>query len=156
MEYDSISIPKDVWKDCVISLLEKSSRLKLEEISEKIMEEIKWPPTRKNIFKCYGDFSSFTFLSEQQHFFLVVIEQQTIPYFKGTLTKDLVYRKNKKDIDVAEEKDLSDRKSLSGYCFMLNKDKSFIFWKTKAQSTIALSTCKAEYMAMAYAMQEGI
>ena len=156
MEYDSISIPKDVWKDCVISLLEKSSRLKLEEISEKIMEEIKWPPTRKNIFKCYGDFSSFTFLSEQQHFFLVVIEQQTIPYFKGTLTKDLVCRKNKKDIDVVEEKDLSDRKSLSGYCFMLNKDKSFIFWKTKAQSTIALSTCKAEYMAMAYAMQEGI
>ena len=49
-----------------------------------------------------------------------------------------------------------DRKSYSGYCFQLSNDNSFISWKAKKQPTIALSTCKAEYIAANFAVKEGL
>ena len=49
-----------------------------------------------------------------------------------------------------------DRKSVSGFCYQLAANNSFISWKTKKQPTVALSSCEAEYMSMTYAMQEGL
>ena len=47
-----------------------------------------------------------------------------------------------------------DRRSLSGYCFKLSDSSSPVSWKTKKQTTVALSSCEAEYMALTYAIQE--
>ena len=44
--------------------------------------------------------------------------------------------------------------NISGYCYQLNKDVSLISWKSREQSTITLSTCEAEYMALCSPMQE--
>ena len=38
----------------------------------------------------------------------------------------------------------------------MSKDSSLVSWKTKKQPTVALSTCKAEYMALALTIQECI
>lgn len=45
--------------------------------------------------------------------------------------------------------DLEERRSTTGYCFSLTRDGPLISWKSKKQSTVALSTCEAEYMALA-------
>jgi hypothetical protein len=47
---------------------------------------------------------------------------------------------------------LEDRKSVTGYCFSLGSD--FVCWKTRKQPCVALSTCEAEYVALATATQE--
>ncbi len=49
---------------------------------------------------------------------------------------------------------MSDRKSVSGYCFTLNSGP--VSWKSKKQSTIALSSCEAEYISLTFAVQEGL
>ena len=48
----------------------------------------------------------------------------------------------------------SDRRSISGYAFKLCNESSLISWKTRKQSIVALSTCEAEYVALATATQE--
>ena len=48
-----------------------------------------------------------------------------------------------------------DRKSVSGYCFMFPEG-TMISWKSKKQPIVALSSCESEYIAIAYAVQEGI
>ncbi|XP_057671171.1 uncharacterized protein LOC130902905 [Diorhabda carinulata] len=48
--------------------------------------------------------------------------------------------------------DLRDRKSCSGYLFMLQG--GAISWRSQKQQTVALSTAEAEYMAMSSAAQE--
>jgi hypothetical protein len=47
-----------------------------------------------------------------------------------------------------------DRKSVSGYVFLLAG--APISWKSKSQSSVALSSCEAEYMAASSAAQEAI
>ena len=48
----------------------------------------------------------------------------------------------------------NDRRSMSGYCFKFGDSGSLISWKCKKQSTVALSTCEAKYIALTYAVQE--
>ena len=50
--------------------------------------------------------------------------------------------------------DLNDRKSTSGYVFMLGG--AAISWKSCKQGCVALSTAEAEYMALASAAQEAL
>ena len=50
----------------------------------------------------------------------------------------------------------SDRKSISGYVYQLNKDSSFISWKSKKQNVVALSSCEAEYIALLTCAQEAL
>lgn len=52
--------------------------------------------------------------------------------------------------------DVTDRRSTSGYCVNLSEGSALIAWKTRKQATVALSTCEAEYMSLASAMQECI
>lgn len=83
-------------------------------------------------------------------------------YLKGTLDKELCYRKTEEDLsliaysDADWATDLSDRRSTTGYCFALSKCGPVICWKTRKQATVALSTCEAEYMAMAATAQESL
>ena len=48
----------------------------------------------------------------------------------------------------------NDRCSMSGYAFKLCNESSLISWKSKKQPIVALSTCEAEYVALATATQE--
>jgi len=48
----------------------------------------------------------------------------------------------------------NDRHSSSGYAFKLCNESSLISWKSKKQTIVALSTCEAEYVALATATQE--
>ena len=46
------------------------------------------------------------------------------------------------------------RKSISGYCFMLNDSGALISWRSCKQRSVALSTCEAEYIALTEAVKE--
>ena len=50
--------------------------------------------------------------------------------------------------------DLNDRKSMSGYIFMLSG--AGISWRSKKQTSVALSTAEAEYIALSSSVQEAI
>lgn len=50
--------------------------------------------------------------------------------------------------------DATDRRSTSGYCASLSEGSSLISWKTRKKATVALSTCEAEYISLASAIQE--
>ena len=47
-----------------------------------------------------------------------------------------------------------DRRSITGYGFQLSRNGPLISWKCRKQQTVALSTCEAEYIALAAATQE--
>ena len=57
-------------------------------------------------------------------------------------------------VDASWGEDLSTRKSQSGYVFTLGN--AAISWKSKLQSTVALSSTEAEYLALSTAVQEAL
>lgn len=82
-------------------------------------------------------------------------------YLKGTADKGLTFRRNDTEnlglqaySDADWAADASDRRSTTGYCVSLCKNSALISWKTRKQPTVALSTCEAEYMALASTIQE--
>lgn len=84
--------------------------------------------------------------------------KQVLRYLKGTPCRPLRFIKGSQpklmgysDSDWAMS---SDRRSISGYAFKLCNESSLISWKTRKQSIVALSTCEAEYVALATATQE--
>ena len=87
-----------------------------------------------------------------------VTVKHVLRYLKGTVDKELCYKKCEalgiqaySDADWAAD---NDRRSTTGYCVSLSKDGTLVSWKTKKQPTVALSTCEAEYMALAATIQE--
>lgn len=91
-----------------------------------------------------------------------VAVKHVLRYLKGTLDYQLCYRKcndglslvGYSDADWASSTD--DRRSISGYCFSLSSAGPLISWKSRKQPTVALSSCEAEYMALAAAVQESL
>ena len=84
-------------------------------------------------------------------------------YLKGTAEQALCFKRNDtnklglkvySDADWASEG--ADRRSTSGYCVSLSEGSSLISWKSRKQPIVALSTCEAEYIALASAIQEGL
>ncbi len=47
-------------------------------------------------------------------------------------------------------------RSTTGFCYTLNTKGGAISWKSRRQPTVALSSCEAEYMALAAATQEAL
>uniref|UniRef100_H3H975 Integrase catalytic domain-containing protein n=2 Tax=Phytophthora ramorum TaxID=164328 RepID=H3H975_PHYRM len=79
-------------------------------------------------------------------------------YLQGTKTHGICFKPGDKidfrgysDADWAG--DLADRKSTSGYTFMLMS--APVSWGSKKQSSVSLSTSEAEYIALSLAIQEG-
>ena len=66
------------------------------------------------------------------------------------------YKQNIFSVQAATSKGASDdRRSITGYGFRLSSNGPLISWKSRKQPTVALSTCEAEYMSLAAAVQEG-
>lgn len=83
--------------------------------------------------------------------------KRILRYLKGTKDHKLVYRADPEqdfqgysDADWAN--DVETRRSISGYVFM--QSGGAVSWSSKRQSTVALSTTEAEYMALSSATQE--
>ena len=87
-----------------------------------------------------------------------VMIKHVLRYVKGTLNHKLLYTKSKSDLCLVGASDsdwgssVDDRRSTTGYVFMLNPAGPPISWKSKKQPTVALSSCEAEYMALAAAV----
>ena len=83
---------------------------------------------------------------------------RVLKYLNGTKEYGLVFKKQStpmsgySDSDFAG--DVNDRKSTSGFVFLLNG--SAISWRSKKQTVVAQSTTEAEYIAMSYAVREAI
>ena len=80
-------------------------------------------------------------------------------YLRGTTTLGLLYKKSSSneligfsDADWGE--DVKDFRFTSGYCSEIGG--TIVSWRSKKQSCVALSTAKAEYMALSSAAQEAV
>ena len=87
--------------------------------------------------------------------------KRILRYLRGTVDYGLVYRKSElklKGYCDADWAGSENRKSTSGICLSLNddSDSSLVTWRSQRQSVVALSTCEAEYIALALGFQEGI
>ena len=84
--------------------------------------------------------------------------KRILRYLKGTATYSLCYEGNDMQLkgytDADWGGDLDERKSASGYIFLLNN--GAISWSSKKQSCIALSTMEAEFVAFSAAVQEAL
>ena len=78
-------------------------------------------------------------------------------YLRGTVHYELVYKGSLKDLCGYTDSDWagdSTRKSTSGYLFNLGS--GAISWSSKRQTTVALSTCEAEYIGQTQATKEAV
>lgn len=108
---------------------------------------------------------SFVVSKLSQHFAEPTVEhwntvKRVFRYLKGTMEKGLYFRRNETEklglrvySDADWASDSADRRS---YCASLSEGSSLISWKTRKQQTVALSTCEAEYVTLASAIQECI
>lgn len=85
--------------------------------------------------------------------------KRILRYLKGTPELGLLYSSNcEEDLvgysDSDWAGDLDDRKSVSGHMFKLCG--APISWRSKKQTTVALSTAEAEYIALSCATQEAV
>ena len=92
---------------------------------------------------------------------LIIAAKRVLRYLKGTMDYKLIYRKYSEFILTAYSDsdwagDLDSRKSTSGIVIKCCPMDSPILWRTIRQQSIALSSCEAEYMALAACVQEVI
>jgi Reverse transcriptase (RNA-dependent DNA polymerase)/gag-polypeptide of LTR copia-type len=84
--------------------------------------------------------------------------QRILRYIKGTLDWELVFRGELRKLqgysDADWAGDQETRRSTSGFIF--NIGSGAISWSSKRQSTVALSTCEAEYLGQTQATKEAI
>ena len=85
--------------------------------------------------------------------------KRILRYLRGTSNLGLIYREDNpraitgySDADWAG--DVGDRKSTSGYVFLMGR--AAISWKSNKQTCVALSTAEAEYVALSAAAQEAM
>nr|XP_040567939.1 secreted RxLR effector protein 161-like [Lepeophtheirus salmonis] len=112
--------------------------------------------TRPDLAFAVGELARYCDAPGSEHWVALKI---ILRYLKNTKNLGLCYRKSNKgelvgfsDSDWAGDHD--DRKSTSGYIFLYNEGP--ISWKSQKQRSVALSTVKAEYMALSAASQECI
>ena len=111
--------------------------------------------TRPDIAYAVSYVSRFMENPQEEHWTAV---KRIFRYLQGTKDYGICYKPSDKidfrgysDADWAG--DLADRKSTSGYAFMLLG--APISWGSKKQSSVSLSTSEAEYIALSLAIQEG-
>ena len=86
--------------------------------------------------------------------------KHVLRYLKGSQEQGLKFVKSRTSLKLAGFCDsncgasVKDRRSITGYNFELTDKGPLIFWKSRKQQTVALSTCEAEYISLANAVQE--
>lgn len=115
--------------------------------------------TRPDLGWVVSKLSQYLAAPKQEHW---VTAKHLLRYLKGTKDQELHYQKSEKSLqlegysDADWASDKNDRKSTTGYCFSLTENGPVISWKSRKQPTVALSTCEAEYMALAATTQESM
>lgn len=106
------------------------------------------------------------FARKLSQYFAEPTEQQwgtvkhVLRYLRGTSDRKLCYRKCDENLGIQAHSDanwaadVNDRQSTTCYCISLTQARTLVSWKTKRQSIVALSTCEAEYIALAATIQE--
>jgi hypothetical protein len=90
----------------------------------------------------------------------LVAAKHVLRYLKGSINYEICFTKSNAELQVLAYSDsdwascLEDRRSTTGYCCTLNEKGPMISWKSKKQPTVALSSCEAEYVALANTAQE--
>lgn len=111
--------------------------------------------TRPDIMFAVSNVARFCCKPTKEHWVAV---KRILRYLKGTPNYGLMYCNKDGDrpltgfSDADWAGDVNDRKSTSGYLFMMSG--APISWKTKKQTCVALSTAEAEYIALSAATQE--
>jgi hypothetical protein len=113
--------------------------------------------TRPDITMAVSHFSRYLSDPSQSHY--LEPAKRVLRYLKGTADSVLMYGGASSpkvigwsDSDYAS--DIGERRSRTGYVFMLNG--APVSWKSQRQQTVALSTAEAEYMALTAATQEAM
>jgi hypothetical protein len=114
--------------------------------------------TRPDLAFAVQKLAQFSHMPSNEHWKAV---KRVLRYVKGTLDLGIVYSRaddpsltvhGYSDADWASDR--IDRKSISGYTFILGG--GAIAWSSKKQQTVALSSTEAEYMALTRASQHAI
>ena len=89
------------------------------------------------------------------------IARNLLRYIKGTIHFDLKYTKSNDSLNIVGYADSDfaagvDRKSISGYCFRMNKESALISWRSRKQRLVADSTCECEFVALAETTKTGL
>ena len=85
--------------------------------------------------------------------------KRILRYLRGTTTLGLLYKRNgsKAIVGFSDSDwggDVDDRKSTSGYVFQIGG--STVSWRSKKQTSVALSTAEAEYISLSATTQEAV
>ena len=112
--------------------------------------------TRPDISYAVSSLARFSCKPTNEHWTAL---KRLLRYLKGTTNLGILYSDTGMDkcigyTDADWEGDQDDRKSTSGYIFLLCG--GAISWKSQKQKCVALSTAEAEYIAMSTATQEAI
>ena len=109
--------------------------------------------TRPDIAFSVSNVARFCSSPTKEHWTAV---KRIFRYLKGTHNYGLLYSRNDGTIigysDADWAGDMNDRKSTSGYLFMMSG--AAVSWKSRKQTCVALSTTEAEYIALASTTQE--
>ena len=112
--------------------------------------------TRPDIAYAVHTLAKFTRSPQPRHWTAI---KRVFRYLKGTHTHTLTYGGSDEDWKPelnmycdADWASSSDRKSISGYVFLLAS--GAVSWSSKKQATIALSTAEAEYVAATHAAKQ--
>ena len=112
--------------------------------------------TRPDITYAVSNVAKFSASPTTRHWTAV---KRIMRYLKGTTNLGLVYtpQSNNNCVGFSDSDwggDLDDRKSTSGYVFQIGG--GAVSWRSKKQTSVALSTAEAEYVALAGATQEAL
>ena len=112
--------------------------------------------TRPDITFSVSNLAKFSAKPYKQHWTAI---KHVMRYLKGTINFGILYTKQESEDFVAYSDadwagDLDDCKSTSGYLFKISG--GAVSWRSKKQSSVALSTAEAEYIALASTAQEAV
>ena len=112
--------------------------------------------TRADITFSVSNLAKFSAKPSKHHWAAI---KRVMRYLKGTINFGILYTKQESKDFVAYSDadwagDLDDHKSTSGYLFQISG--GAVSWSSKKQSSVALSTAEAEYIALASTAQEAV
>ncbi|XP_048229097.1 secreted RxLR effector protein 161-like [Ricinus communis] len=112
--------------------------------------------TRPDISYSVRVISQFMDKPRESH---LIAAKRILRYVKSTLNFGLLYMQHASFlltgfVDADWAGDVNDRRSTTRYCF--NTGSAAVSWYSKKQTTVALSSCEAEYVAATMATQECI